>query len=366
MARHFVIGHIVAAPSVQRLGIKLAASFHDDAGHANFAHTLVGHTQHGHLGNIGVGSHQAFNLSGVAIKTAHDEHVFQAIGDFQIPLFIEHTDITRVQPAVFDGFRRGLFIVKITEHDIKTLDQQLAVFAWRQSLAVLINDFDFCARQGFAAVIGHGFHAVFGVAQGAKARTFGLPISGGDFFKAQHIAHLRNQHRRHGGRASDSGVERRNIVILQFFMRQHGEKQRRRPWQKGDFFVLYALQHRGSIKHLMRIDGGTMQKRSQPASFIAKGVEERVDDEEVVTRDQADHTRPFGNGADAGLVPQLHALGFARGAAGKHQIGHIAALQRRFALTDLRQCCCCAASEEALPAQFAGVFRRLAQHDDVL
>ena len=55
--------------------------------------------------------------------------MFFPIRDREVPGLVEHSDVPRMEPAVFvDRFFRGFGIVVIAQHDIRSLCQYLPVF----------------------------------------------------------------------------------------------------------------------------------------------------------------------------------------------------------------------------------------------
>ena len=371
MARHFVVGHVGARPGNQRFIRHRAARAQHHAGAADFAHALIGDADHGDLGDVWVLSHQALNLCRIAVEAADDEHVFEPVGNAQIAALVEHADVAGVQPAVgVNRFQRRRFVVKVTLHHVVAAQQHLARLAGGDGVAVFIDAAHLGAGHGAAAGGGDGLGTVAGVTNGGTAAALGQAVGGGDVGNAQFFTHPRNQHRRHRGRASDGHAQRRNVEILQARVRQHGQKQRRRPRQKADAVVGDARQHLVGVKHLLRVDRGTLDKRRHPAGLVAKRVEKRVDDQVTVAGLQANHAPPDAERPNRWPVRRHHPLGAAGGAGGKHQVSSAVSRERLLACLDLRRWHLRADGQKVVPrhiARVAGVgHKATAQHHDVL
>jgi len=65
-------------------------------------------------------------------------------------------------------------------------------------------------------------------------------------------------------------------------MHQDTLKECGRPRHHTDLMRAYSLKHRRNIEYGHWVDGCTAQQGGEPASFIAKAVKERIDNEVVV------------------------------------------------------------------------------------
>ena len=82
-----------------------------------------------------------FDLSWVAVEAARDKHVFQAIGDADIAIDIECSDVTRVQPAIrIDRVSRGLGVIKIARHDVIASHHNFAGLVCVADATISIHD----------------------------------------------------------------------------------------------------------------------------------------------------------------------------------------------------------------------------------
>src|SRR5690606_11843227 len=113
---------------------------------ADFAHALIGDSDHRHLGNGGMPDQRGLDFRRIAVETADNEHVFQAVGDDQVAGRVEATDIAGVQPAVDIYCLAGrVRVLEIALHDVKTTQADFAGLPDVQCLVLRVADAHFGA-----------------------------------------------------------------------------------------------------------------------------------------------------------------------------------------------------------------------------
>src|SRR6185437_12668290 len=103
--------HVLTAPGDERRLVDgfAAASYH--VGLCHLAESVVRHAHDGHLGDTGMGQHDALDLGREGVEASDDEHVLLAVGDAQVPVFADVADVPRAQvPVVVEGGGGGLGI----------------------------------------------------------------------------------------------------------------------------------------------------------------------------------------------------------------------------------------------------------------
>src|SRR5699024_10205602 len=136
----------------------------------------------------GVLVQRVLHLGGVDVLPAAQDQVRAARGDGQIPLLVEHADVTGGQPTVGVAGRRGGFgAVPVAGHHGRPAHADLALLAGAASAAVVLaadGDLDVDDRRA------HGVGALGQVGGGGEHRgggAFGLPVVG-----AERVGHGRD------------------------------------------------------------------------------------------------------------------------------------------------------------------------------
>ena len=88
--------------------------------------------------------HYVLDFVGENLEAGDVDHVLLAIEDFEKAFVVERADIAGVQPAVLGENQFALFVaMPIAVHHLRTAHANLAGFADRQVVAVLVADGDF-------------------------------------------------------------------------------------------------------------------------------------------------------------------------------------------------------------------------------
>src|SRR5580692_4033970 len=79
---------------------RLLAGLHHHDGLDRLAPFVVGHADHGDFGDIGVIADRAFDLGGIDVLAARDDHVLDAVVDIEIAVAVHVAGVAGAQPAV--------------------------------------------------------------------------------------------------------------------------------------------------------------------------------------------------------------------------------------------------------------------------
>src|SRR3546814_20727601 len=77
---------------------------------------------------------------GVHLETGHRDHVFLAVDDAGVALFVHDADVAGTKKAVGSHATPGFFgLLPIAQHDLRPADADLAAFTTRHRLALSLE-----------------------------------------------------------------------------------------------------------------------------------------------------------------------------------------------------------------------------------
>ena len=166
--------------------------------------------------------HHIFNFIRIDVKAGNQNHIFFAIDDAQEPFVINHRDIPRVKPAVFDDFIRRVRALPVSQHHLRPLHAQLARLACWHLVALVIHQFYIGRGNGqpdTAAVIIDIMRV-----HADQRRALGQTVAFKQILSGQfHPTFCNRVLYRHT--AASRKVQRREVQLLEFFVVQQGVKQ---------------------------------------------------------------------------------------------------------------------------------------------
>src|SRR6185437_3001183 len=116
-ARDLVIGHSPAAERDHLSLVERRARARFDEGEADLPEPRVGHAAHHGLRDCWMLTDETFDLGGIGIGAADDEHLLEPAGDLQILGCVEPAEVAGAEPAIGrDGGSRRLLILEIALH----------------------------------------------------------------------------------------------------------------------------------------------------------------------------------------------------------------------------------------------------------
>ena len=120
------------------------AGFEHHPGLDRLAAVGIRDTRHGRLGHLRVGRQDFFHLARPDFHAARFDQFLLAVQDVEIPIGIHAGDIAGVQPAIPQRLGGFLGHIVVAQHDLRTLDDQLAGLSDRHFGKAILQADDFC------------------------------------------------------------------------------------------------------------------------------------------------------------------------------------------------------------------------------
>src|SRR5579875_481046 len=131
--------HVIASKDAQFLRCHVLPFLDDDKGVGSLAPLLIGHTHHRDLLNGRVTQENALNLDRGDVLSATDDHVLEAVANFDIAIGMDNRRIAAMKPPSLKGTCGSFLIVVIAlHHDIA------ACYNFADSLSVVRNLIALC------------------------------------------------------------------------------------------------------------------------------------------------------------------------------------------------------------------------------
>jgi hypothetical protein len=125
--RTFVAGEFAGANVVQCFEIDGVPWSRLDVGGDGLTPFVIGNADNGGLQHGWIAGQYLFDLLGVDVFSAADDHVFGSPHQCQVAVGVEMTDVTGVHPAVDDDAGGFVGTPKIAAHDVGAGDEHLAI-----------------------------------------------------------------------------------------------------------------------------------------------------------------------------------------------------------------------------------------------
>ena len=124
-------------------------------GHRRLAPFLRRHADHGGFEHVGVLGQHRFDVAGIDVEAAGDDHVLLAVHQREKAVGVEPADVAGAHPAVAlgivpEGLGGLLRLVEIALHHHRRAADDLADLALRHELAVLVDQPDLVLRHRLA------------------------------------------------------------------------------------------------------------------------------------------------------------------------------------------------------------------------
>src|SRR5215471_8499738 len=110
------------------------------ASHHEFAPLRIRYSEDRHFTNRGKLVNNRFDLTGVDIFSARNNHVLQAVQDVEIPVRILIADVSGTKQAIFKRSCRFFWIIPVTARDILAPGHQFALLPDSNFLSRLVHD----------------------------------------------------------------------------------------------------------------------------------------------------------------------------------------------------------------------------------
>ena len=223
------------------------AGLEHNVGLDGFAPRGVGNA-HGHgVQHFGVLVQHFVYFAGVDVVAADEHHVFFAVHNVEIAVFVHIGDVAGIQPAVAQGAGRVVGVVPVAGHNLRALDDQLAGFAHghRDTAHFHVHDLGHGIGQGQAdgtVFVGAVQGGQVGDGRGlGQAEAFGY-AGAGEFID---LLQILQRHGRGPGNAVINGV---HVVFGQVPLLKNGNVDAGRAGENGGLVFGDALQQLQGIE----------------------------------------------------------------------------------------------------------------------
>src|SRR5580692_302443 len=121
------------------LGQRFAIPQHHDS-LDRFAPSVVRNSDHGALVDLRQRHDSGFDLRAINVKAASDDHVFLAVDDVDVSVFVGIADVARVVPAVRSYLRRRLGQIVVASRDQGAARHDFAAGMGRKDISSVTHD----------------------------------------------------------------------------------------------------------------------------------------------------------------------------------------------------------------------------------
>src|SRR5215510_1773270 len=109
------------------------------ASHHEFAPLLIGYSEDRHFTNRGKLVNNRFDLTGVDVFSALNDHVLQAVQDVEIPVRILIADVTGTKHPILERSCRFFRLIPVTARDIRAPGRQFTMLPDSNFLSRLVD-----------------------------------------------------------------------------------------------------------------------------------------------------------------------------------------------------------------------------------
>ncbi len=114
----------------------------DDERERLLAEVRFGDADHRRVFDIGMGDECLLDLGGIDVHAARDDHVLDAVGDEEEPVFVDVADIAGAVEAVAKHVVAERVAAEVAAQHDGRVDRDLAGLPGRQAVPVLVDDRD--------------------------------------------------------------------------------------------------------------------------------------------------------------------------------------------------------------------------------
>ena len=155
MLGNLELRQVFARVTFQRFHAETGAGARHDDGSHRFAEALVGNAEDGALGHAGMLVQDRLDFLAADVLAAPEDHVLRPVRDENEVFLVHVADVAGAHPSVHQRLRRLLGPVPVAFEIHRAPDAQLAGFAPRDLVAVIVDDLDLDeGHRGAAAAAG--------------------------------------------------------------------------------------------------------------------------------------------------------------------------------------------------------------------
>ncbi|CAM2152554.1 hypothetical protein PT2222_280121 [Paraburkholderia tropica] len=253
----------------------------DDIELHRFARMLIGHAHGRHFEHARQLRDHVLDFVRINVEARHQNHVLLAVDELDIATRIHHADVARLEVAVGGhDLRRFFRTLPVTRHHLRSANADLARFADRQFVAVVVANRDFRGRQrqpDRARVLGGR-----GRVAGHARRCFGQPITFDNRRLRALVPALRNRFlHRHAAAVRDQQMREVELVEIGMIENRVIERVDRR--ERRNRIAVQFLDHARDVARIRNQDREAARAHRQQA---ADGEREHVIERQRRDRDR--------------------------------------------------------------------------------
>ncbi|HSY15099.1 MAG TPA: hypothetical protein VK816_03860 [Jatrophihabitantaceae bacterium] len=178
-----------------------------------FAVTGIGHTDHLHIGHLGMGAKNLLDLARIDGLAAADHHVLDPADHAQVAVVVHRREVTSVHPAVAQHGRAELGFVPVSAHDRVTAGAEFAgLVAADRPAGGRIDHLHLQVRVYGDDGEHPALQAVVGLSLGGDRRGLGHAVADRHLAAAHLLDHPLHDLDRAGRAGHDPGAQRAEVV----------------------------------------------------------------------------------------------------------------------------------------------------------
>merc|ERR1712071_447567 len=175
--RNFEISHFERAKLSELVFSYFGVGSEVDPGTNLFTQSIIWNSNDMSFNDSRMSMEDVFNLAGIYILTAANQHVLDATDNLSVTVFIDGSNITSAQPTIFrDGFFRFFFVIPVFQHGRVAAGVQFSRSVDRDDFVVFVDYFDLGVISGITNCRGSNFQAIMGVRRKSNWTRFSHPV----------------------------------------------------------------------------------------------------------------------------------------------------------------------------------------------
>ncbi len=277
---------------------------------------FVGNADHLDILNRWVGIEEFFDLPGIDVFSAPDNHVFESSLDGTVPILVHAGQISGMQPSVRVN---GLFCLVrhfvIPFHDVISPAAQFTGFSRRQAITRdSVHNLDLHVGEGSAHGFGPNLHGIVTPRLGDTGGAFCLAIDNGQFLGSHFIHDPFHDFHRAGGTGHDPGPQAGGVIRFTVHGFELGDEHGRHPMQGRTFQGIHRLQNHFRFERGHRCHGGAGYRAAHGADYAPEAVKKRHWNAQGIVRGKCHDLGHAPGVADQVAMGEHHAFGISSGA----------------------------------------------------
>src|ERR1700730_3223132 len=229
-AGNLVVGEKPPAMDDQFVRAKSLSRLPYNAGRDEFAPLWVGYAEDRRFENRRMLVNDGFDLAGVDVFAARDDHVLQAVENVEIAVGVAIADVSRTEHSVLERAARFLRIIPVAAHDIGAARHQFTMLPGFNLPAQLVHDPHVDPGTGSPTRHEPGLRVLMVLQAGEKARL-AQAVTLNQLDVRQNLSRAADKPGPPGSAAVDQGLQAGQVELLE--LRELGEQIDHRRHQHG-------------------------------------------------------------------------------------------------------------------------------------